>query len=408
MGADPSILVIGAGMSGLACARTIADRGGDVRIVESSDRVGGRLGSVRTDDVVCDLGFQVTMSNYTTLESLVSLEAAPRRDFDAGAVVVTDRLRTRILDPARHPLASLSPLAAGFVKPRDLLAAIRFRRDAGDVAAGGHRTGTAARYLDTVRFSPAFRAGFLDPFFAGVMLDETLDVPADRLLRTAHRFATGRAQLPVGGMQAIADAMAASILDRIDFGVAAESIVDGVVRLSDGATIAPDRIVLATSVDATRRLLGLETLPADRVWSSTTAVHFRTTAALPTDRLITLDGRASSPLNLACIPTAIADGYAPRGVSTVLASLRPSRGRAPDADLEAVRHAAATLLEVDADVLQHVATTRVPAALPRPGLPELAESTPPGVVLAGDHLAEPSIEEAVESGIHAATSILAA
>ncbi len=400
--------MIGAGISGLACARTIAAQGGHVRVLERSERVGGRLGSTVVDGIVCDLGFQVSMSNYTMLESLVSMRDAPRRDFESGATVVTDRTRTRVLDPARHPLASTAPLLSGFVKLRDLLAAMRLRADAKKADRGGHQPGLAADYLDRIRFSPAFRSGFIDPFFSGVMLDQTLAVPVDRFLKTVHRFATGRAQLPDGGMQSIADAMAAPVGDRIEFGVEADAVDERTVKLADGGTVRGSKIVLATPVDATRRLLGLDPLSPDRTWSSTSAVHFKTTATMPTEPLIVLDGREKSPLNLTCVPTAIADGYAPDGVSTVLASLRPGRGTAPHYDLDRIRIAAAELLEVDPTDLEHVVTTDVPAALPRPDLPPLRDSTPTDVILAGDHLADPSIEEAVRSGIQAAESALAA
>ena len=408
MRAEDPILVIGAGISGLACARTIAARGRDVLVLERSERVGGRLGSIVVDGIVCDLGFQVSMSNYTALESLVSMQDAPRRDFESGAIVVTDRRRACILDPARRPLASTVPLLSGFVKPRDLLAAIRLRTDARKIDQGGHQPGLAADYLDHIRFSPAFRSGFIDPFFSGVMLDQTLAVPADRFLRTVHRFATGRAQLPDGGMQSIADAMAAPVKNRIEFGVEVSAVDMRTVRLADGGTIHGSKIVLATPVDVTRQLLGLAPLAPDRTWSSTSAVHFKTTAAVPTEPLIILDGREESPLNLTCVPTAIADGYAPDGVSTVLASLRPSRGTAPPHDLDRIRVAAAELLEVHPADLEHVATTDVSAALPRPDLPSLDDSIPTDVILAGDHLTDPSIEAAVTSGIQAAESALAA
>lgn len=405
MSERPPILVVGAGLAGLACVRSLVDAGVDATLLEGSRRVGGRLGSTVVDGIVCDLGFQVSMSNYRSLASLVPERLVPRHDFEAGAAVVTDRGGTTILDPARRPFAAASPLFTGFVKPGDLLAAYRLRRDATKIAHGGHVPGTASDQLDRCGFSERFRSEFLRPFFSGVLLDENLDVPADRFLDTVHRFATGRAQLPEGGMQSIAEAMADPIRDRIEFGAVVRSLGPEEVLLEDGTRRHASSIVLATPVDVTRRLLDLEALEPATVWSSTTAVHFRATAPHARSRLITLDGRSASPLNLVCTPTAIAPGYAPDGVDTVLSSLRPGRGNAPSCDLDLIRRRTADLLEVDPSHLEHVATTEVPAALPRPALPPLSGELPRGVRLAGDHLTSPSIEHAIQSGLEAADAI---
>ncbi len=51
------VIVIGAGMAGLAAARTLADRGQDVLVLEARDRIGGRIWtSTHWDDAPVDLG----------------------------------------------------------------------------------------------------------------------------------------------------------------------------------------------------------------------------------------------------------------------------------------------------------------------------------------------------------------
>ena len=51
-----SVLVVGAGLSGLACARALTDRGVAVRVVDRARVVGGRLASKRIGGRVVDLG----------------------------------------------------------------------------------------------------------------------------------------------------------------------------------------------------------------------------------------------------------------------------------------------------------------------------------------------------------------
>jgi len=51
-----AVVVIGAGIAGIACARELADAGVAVRVLERTDRVGGRMHSPRLDGRPVDLG----------------------------------------------------------------------------------------------------------------------------------------------------------------------------------------------------------------------------------------------------------------------------------------------------------------------------------------------------------------
>ncbi len=56
---DADVIVIGAGASGLACARSLARAGIDVIVVEARDRVGGRIRTLRKDGEVIEVGAHV-------------------------------------------------------------------------------------------------------------------------------------------------------------------------------------------------------------------------------------------------------------------------------------------------------------------------------------------------------------
>lgn len=51
-----TVIVVGAGIAGLACAREILDAGIPVRVIERAPAVGGRLASVRIDGRIADIG----------------------------------------------------------------------------------------------------------------------------------------------------------------------------------------------------------------------------------------------------------------------------------------------------------------------------------------------------------------
>ncbi|WP_148613488.1 NAD(P)/FAD-dependent oxidoreductase [Nocardioides rubriscoriae] len=64
---EPSVVVVGAGLSGVACARELAAAGVAVRLVDRGRRVGGRMASRRLDGRPVDLGasyFTVTDDGF--------------------------------------------------------------------------------------------------------------------------------------------------------------------------------------------------------------------------------------------------------------------------------------------------------------------------------------------------------
>ncbi|MGZ4512667.1 MAG: FAD-dependent oxidoreductase, partial [Mycobacterium sp.] len=51
-----SVLIVGAGMAGLAAARSLADAGWPVRLIEARNRIGGRVCTNRDWDVPVEMG----------------------------------------------------------------------------------------------------------------------------------------------------------------------------------------------------------------------------------------------------------------------------------------------------------------------------------------------------------------
>jgi len=312
----------------------------------------------------------------------------------------------RVVDPKRSLRSVWKPLLSGFVGWRDVRAANRCRRWANSVVRGGSRSGTALDVIQEAGFRDNFVEAFLRPFFGGVFLDESLSVSADRFLRTLHRFSHGQAELPASGMQQIAEAMAAPLKGSIHFGRSAINIQSGkAVICEDDFTISADVVVLATPFDVTARLLDWNIEEEDAHWSSTASVHFSANEQVMNEPIIALNGSGKGALNLVCSPSAVAPGYAPAGSHCVLASLRPFLGDSRQIDVDEIREEAGKILGVNPSDWGHIKTNIVRNALPVVGGGKKFEALP-GVVLAGDWLADPSIESAVESGIHAAHEII--
>lgn len=70
-------IVVGAGVAGLTAARTLADSGVHVVILEAGDDVGGRVRSDVVDSYILDRGFQVFIEAYPKCRQVYVLRIVP-------------------------------------------------------------------------------------------------------------------------------------------------------------------------------------------------------------------------------------------------------------------------------------------------------------------------------------------
>jgi len=398
------VLVVGAGLSGLACARTLHDHGIECRVLESSSRTGGRLGSTFVGGVVCDKGFQVSMSNYECLERLVPRDSLARHGFTRGAVLVMEDRRVRVIDPKVEPLSAIRLLFSGIGGWRDLRAANRCRRLASGSRIGIAPESSARSLIESVGFTTSFIESFIRPFFTGVLLDEDLDVPAGRFLSTLDRFARGTAEIPAGGMQKIADVMAEPIKHRIQLNQTVTGVGSGWVELDDGSRLTSDHVVMAVPFDTACRMAGHPQPVDDEPWSSTAALHFTSMNSQPPDPIIYLNATGKGHLNLACIPSVVAPDYAPPGTHSIVASLKPWKHSGKQMKftsemIDDIRVEAGALLGVDSSEWRHIHTDIIPRALPRHIPKQSCFSDSDRIHATGDWANWPSIDSSVENGM---------
>ena len=84
------VIVVGAGLAGLTCARLLAQAGTPVVVLEAADGIGGRVRTdVTPEGFVLDRGFQVVFTAYPALRRVLDLRTLDLRPFDNGAAVVT-------------------------------------------------------------------------------------------------------------------------------------------------------------------------------------------------------------------------------------------------------------------------------------------------------------------------------
>jgi len=107
------VIVVGAGLAGLTCARLLAQTGTPIVVLEAADGIGGRVRTdVTPEGFVLDRGFQVVFTAYPALRRVLDLRTLDLRPFDNGAAIVTAGGPVFLRDPVRHPEYALGAITA--------------------------------------------------------------------------------------------------------------------------------------------------------------------------------------------------------------------------------------------------------------------------------------------------------
>ncbi|MEM9481375.1 MAG: NAD(P)/FAD-dependent oxidoreductase [Verrucomicrobiota bacterium] len=394
-------LVIGAGLSGLACARRLHENGLSVEIVDAADEVGGRVRTDVAEGFLFDRGFQVFLPSYPVAgERFRDLQFHP---FSPGAFV---RLKGRfhlVSDPFRDLFGGIATAFApiGSLKDKLLVAALRRHslRPREDLSGVSSR-----EFLEQFGFTSQMIDCFFRPFFGGVFLEKALETNAEKLLFVFRHFARGSGALPTGGIVQLPRQLAKG-LPAIRLNTRVRALESSSVRLENGDKLEADEIVLATDQAQTCHLLG----DTSQINSNAVTCLYFSAPASPLKRkciVINGEGNEDGPINNLAVVSDIAPDYAPEGSALISISILGAHD--PSALISPVSLQLAKWFGEAAKSWQYLRGYRIDEALPAQSAGKGAISTdlPDKVTLAGDWLANASIEGAIVSGESAADKIL--
>ncbi|SFW86308.1 flavin monoamine oxidase family protein [Amycolatopsis australiensis] len=273
-------VVAGAGLSGLVTARRLVRRGHSVLVLEADDRAGGRLVNLDAGDgVISEGGGQWIGPKHTAMADLLSelgLKTFPT--YTDGRTIYLRGGRRRTYGgtiPPMRPLALLDFAQAQF----------RLERMAATVpAAAPWRAGKAAEWDSTTLGHWLRRncrvAEARHVFELGFTLVFAEDLSHVSLLKALHQISTsggidfmmntenGAQETRVaGGTQAVADAIAGELGDRVRLGSPVTSIEQdarGVLVRSAGLEARCRRVVVAMTPADAGRIKFLPELPTRR------------------------------------------------------------------------------------------------------------------------------------------------
>ncbi|NQZ79301.1 MAG: NAD(P)/FAD-dependent oxidoreductase, partial [Ekhidna sp.] len=84
---DASILIIGAGVSGLIAAQKLESYGYSPTVIEASDRVGGRVKTDVVNGYQLDHGFQVLLDAYPMAQKYLDYDQLDLQSLSSGALI---------------------------------------------------------------------------------------------------------------------------------------------------------------------------------------------------------------------------------------------------------------------------------------------------------------------------------
>ncbi|HEX2892756.1 MAG TPA: NAD(P)/FAD-dependent oxidoreductase [Marmoricola sp.] len=407
--AEPPVVVVGAGLAGLACADRLTADGHRVVVLEAGNAVGGRVRTDRVAGFTIDRGFQVLNTAYPALRRVADLHRLDLRTLPRGIRV---RRRGELHD-VRHPLAS--PAAAvrsaisGAASVSGKLALARYAAVTvlATPAAIKRRPDVEASSAWAEELPAAVVEDLMVPFLSGVVLESeitTSRVFTDLMVRM---FALGSSAVPAGGMQVLPESLAARLpAGSVRLGCPVAEVGRDTVVLSDGTVVDASAVVVATD-PWTAHLLVPE-LGQPPTARGVTTYWFAGDPWPAQQAALVVDADRSGVTN-SVVMTASAPEYSTDGRSLVATSVLHDQDGQPVLPAQQARAIAAHLHEAPAASWELIATSHVSHALPAMTAPHPlrrpVEARKRGVWVCGDHRDTSSIQGALVSGRRTADSV---
>ena len=373
------VVVIGAGLAGLSAALTLQEAGKEVRVLEASNRPGGRFTTDYVDGYRLDRGFQLLNLNYPEFKRLsiskeIDFIKAPRViDICIGKDVVS-------LGDPRENLAGIFDERTGsiFTKASIIKYLASSPKVGESVESHFIRAGAGSLYRKVLK-----------PFLQGVFLVDPNRVNSVTGKEIIKSFIAGKSGIPAAGIAKVSEVLASRI-HKIEYNYHVESLEE----------FRGEEIIVATDATHAAQLLDLPAMPEQL--GCTTWYHSTTEAPTSSARLRVDSEQRGSIINSLVISN-LAPSYAPHG-----SHLISSTSITPVSESEVRRHLS-IIWGVPTNEWDLVAKFDIPAALPlfpTSAAHALSARIAKGVYVAGDYRTSPSQNGALLSGRLAAEELL--
>ena len=396
------IIILGAGPAGLACALKCQQLGREYLLIEGSNRIGGRLGSLYEDGYIFDLGFQVYNSAYVNTNRLLDLDELNLKYFKPGAAVHYGNSFQIVSDPLRDISKVFSTIFSNITTVSDKLKILSLKNSLSNYNIEEDKTDdiTTLRFLKQYGFSEKMIDNFFIPFFSGIFHEKTLDTSSKFFKYVFSNFNNGLASLPEKGMQVIPEQLMSKIdIERVMMEKTAINLDDGnKVIFDDGDIIKGENIILT----------GESTTLAEKIkyeYNEVNTIYFTTENEIENGDYIHLFPEDDLINNIA-IPSSISSAYS-NGHSHLI-SITILEYDCSDIELiKKIRKRLSNYYGGEPGSYEFLRTFSISkATIKQPvGHFERKKIVKNGLIIAGEQATNGSIEGAIISGLNAADQL---
>jgi phytoene dehydrogenase-like protein len=396
------IVIIGAGLSGLACAVTLFRSGKKVLIIEKREKAGGKVFTEeRPGGFFVDEGFQVLLSSYPELSNFVDLKNLHLQPFNSGALIFNGQGLELLANPFKHPLKSIETLKFSSASLRDKALVVKLMAqvllDKPEEQMGSQST---LEYLTQFGFSSRFVEDFWKPFLTGVYLDPSLSVGSGFFRFLMNCFAWGEVTLPEKGMNALPQSIAHQLPgDSIRLNSSVKAWEPQAVTLGTGEVIEASSVVCAFDPQIQH-----SELERDKHFRGANTFHFTSPllSSLGWEKwLVLVPPRLGLSISHLALVSSVAGGYSRTGKPLVSVTVTGEKSCTVSEVIKEKETIAGKQLE-----LINIATTEDTHALPVLNGEPRGYAQLNGVWFCGDRFSSPSINGALRSGRLVAEAIL--